>query len=479
MASRSRRESPRTRRPSADPLELLRGALSAQSCWIVGGAVRDRLRGAPAPVDFDLVVAGDVERAARTVGRQTRAHAFPLSDAFGAWRVVARDGSWHADLNPLRGGAIERDLALRDFTVNAIAEPLAGGALVDPLRGVRDLEHGDLRLAASDALDADPLRALRLVRIACELALTPDAPARAAARSVAPRLAAIAAERVYAELARILASERAVDGMRMVIELGVSGAVLPELDALRGVAQSKFHHLDVAEHTLAVLGEVVALDCEPAAVFGTQHAAAIRALLDEPLADELTRGLALRFGALLHDIAKPETRAVVAGGRVRFPAHDELGAQRSRAILRRLRAAGRMQSHVAGLVLHHLRLGFLVDRAPPTRADLYDYLSACGAVAADVTLLSVADRLATGGERSAQMIEAHVDLARQLVGEALRWHAEGPPVGPLRGDELAAELGIAGGPRIGELLAALARASFTGEVVTRADAIAYARARIA
>jgi hypothetical protein len=131
------------------------------------------------------------------------------------------------------------------------------------------------------------------------------------------------------------------------------------------------------------------------------------------------------------------------------------------------------------LTRHHLRLGFLVHERPLTRGDLYDYLLACGPVGADVTLLSVADRRATRGTRAVESIERHLALATEVIGEALRWHLDGAPTAPVRGDELVDALGLAPGPRIGELLAALARAGFVGEVLTREDAIAYARARIA
>ena len=94
-------------------------------------------------------------------------------------------------------------------------------------------------------------------------------------------------------------------------------------------------------------------------------------------------------------------------------------------------------------------------------------------------MLSIADRFATRGERSEEMVVAHLALAGAVIGEALRWHRHGPPPSPLRGDELVAELGIARGPLVGQLLADLARVSFTGEIATRADAIAYARSRIA
>jgi hypothetical protein len=97
----------------------------------------------------------------------------------------------------------------------------------------------------------------------------------------------------------------------------------------------------------------------------------------------------------------------------------------------------------------------------------------------DVTILSVADRLATRGDRADDAIAAHLDLARELLGDALRWRAEGPPPALVRGDELAAELDVPRGPVLGELMAELEAAQFAGEVATRDDAIAHARERVA
>jgi poly(A) polymerase len=462
-----------------EALALLRSALAELDCWVVGGAVRDRLLGHANAEDLDLVVDGDVREAARSVARACDGVAFSLSDEFGAWRVVSHGSLWHADLNPLRAANIAGDLALRDFTINAIAEPLAGGALIDPLGGLGDLEVKRLRLAAPDALETDPLRAMRLVRLAGELGFEPDAEARSAAQRTAPRILTVAAERVYAELRRILASDRATAGVRMLIALGLAGVVLPELAALDGVGQSHFHHLDVGEHTLEVLTEAIGLEHDPAARFGDEAGTRIATLLAEPFADEMTRGTALRFGALLHDIAKPATRTVEPDGRVTFPEHATVGAELTHTILARLRAAERVQTHVTALTRHHLRLGLLVHRRPLSPEDLYEYLDTCGPVAADVTLLSVADRLGTRGARSEDSIERHLEVAREVAGEALRWHAEGHPRPPVRGDDLASALGLVPGPQVGELLAAITKAAFTGEVAGRDEAISYARRLIA
>ena len=466
-------------------LDAARSALDGTRAWLVGGAMRDRAIGR-ATADVDIVVDGDPGEAARAIARAAgRAACFALSEEFGSWRVVAHGGAWQLDVEPLRGGSIEADLALRDFTVNAIAEPLAGGEPIDPLGGLSDLQARRLRMAAPTAFADDPLRVLRLVRLAVELDLEPEAQTLRAAAAHAGGLGDVSAERVFVELRRVIASPRVRGGLETMSSLGATAVVLPELEALRGVEQSRFHHLDVHGHTLEVLDRTVELtgaSLEDGTGDQLQrtlgvHRADVQALLSEPLADEMTRGEALRWGALLHDAAKPLTREVRADGRVTFIGHDARGAKLARAILERLRASERLRAHVAALVSSHLRLGFLVhERQPLARRTLFAYLRACSPVEVDVTLLSVADRLATRGDRAQEALDAHLRLANDVLADALRWRAEGPPGPLLRGDELARELGIATGPQVGELLEELAAAQYAGELSTRAEAIAHARA---
>jgi poly(A) polymerase len=463
--------------------EVARTALAGTRAWLVGGAVRDRLLDRQT-ADVDVVVDGEPALAARAIARAAgRAACFALSEEFGSWRVVARGGAWRVDVESLRGHTIEEDLALRDFTLNAIAEPIAGGPPIDPLGGIEDLRAGRLRMAAPSAFAEDPLRVLRLVRLAVELDLRAAPETARVARAHADELRGVSAERVFMELRRIVAARRAHRGLEMLSELGATAIVLPELEALRGVQQSRFHHLDVLGHTLEVLDRTVEMtsgagpwSAELEEGVGEQRAA-VQALLAEPLADEMTRGEALRWGALLHDAAKPLTRAVRAeDGRVTFIGHDTRGAELARSVLERLRASERLRTHVAALVRHHLRLGFLVHQPQPlARRTVFAYLSACAPVEVDVTLLSVADRLATRGDRAQEAVRAHLALARGVLADALRWRADGPPKPLLRGDELAGALGIATGPRVGELLRELAAAQYAGELDSRDQALDYAR----
>ncbi len=457
----------------SEALRAAREALAGQPVWLVGGAVRDRLLQRPT-FDLDLVLDADVGGAARTLARAVRGPAFELSDEFGAWRVLAADRSWQADLSPLRGGSLEADLALRDFTVNAIAEPLAGGERIDPHDGAGDLAARRLRAVGPGAFADDPLRALRLVRLAAELGLEPEPGTIALAREQAPRVGAVAQERVFAELKRVLAGDGVLASLGRMDDVGLTASILPELHALRGIEQNRYHHADVHGHTIEVLERTVALQADPGAVLGQEHSTTLRALLAEPLADEIDRGVALRLGALLHDAAKPATLGRRADGSPTFLGHDRAGAQLARDVLTRLRASERLKAHVAALVRHHLRLGFLVHERPLSRRALYSYLTACQPVEVDVTLLSVADRLATRGRKAPEAIAKHVALAREVLPEALAWRAQGRREPLVRGDVLAAELRISEGPEIGRLLAAIDEARFAGEVGTSAEALALA-----
>ena len=120
---------------------------------------------------------------------------------------------------------------------------------------------------------------------------------------------------------------------------------------------------------------------------------------------------------------------------------------------------------MSALVRHHLRLGFLVHERPLSRRALYRYLTTCEPVEVDVTLLSVADRLATRGRKADESIAKHLDLAREVLPAALAWRAEGRRQPLVRGDALAGALELDAGPQLGRLLAAIDEARFAGEVV--------------
>jgi poly(A) polymerase len=451
-------------------------ALSGEDdAWIVGGAVRDAALGRDV-VDLDLAVAGDPGRAARAVAAELGEHAFELSAEFGTWRVVAGDRGWQVDVTVLRGDTIDADLAARDFTIGAVAVPLSGGEPLDPFGGLADLERRILRVVGENSFGEDPLRLLRAPRLAAGLGLEIDPATVALARAAAARAADPAGERQLTELRQLLGGPGPLRALALLDELGLTAVVLPELEGLREVEQGPNHHLDVYGHTLAVLEHTLEVEADLER-FAGERAAEVAELLSEPLADEMSRGTALRFGALFHDIGKPSTRAE-RDGFVGFRGHDQVGAEIVGEICGRLRASRRLTQHLQGLTLHHLRLGFLIPEAPLPPRRVHGYLRATEPVGVDVTLLTVADRLSARGAgplARPEMVEAHLALARQMVAAALDWRRDGPPAPLLRGDELAGELGIEQGPELGELLSELEAAQYAGEVHDRAGALKHAR----
>jgi tRNA nucleotidyltransferase/poly(A) polymerase len=216
--------------------------LSGEEAWVVGGAVRDELLGREL-VDLDIAVR-EPKRAARRYAERSGGAPFPLSERHGAWRVALDDGRT-VDFTPLPG-SVEDDLATRDFTINAIARPLAGGEPLDPFGGQKDLESRCLRAVRESVFEDDPLRLLRAVRLEDELAVRLDESTERLVREHAALVTRPAGERILAELGRLSAS-----GYRRLDELGL-------LEPLGGAIDDRLARVDSPDYRLvAAFGERV------------------------------------------------------------------------------------------------------------------------------------------------------------------------------------------------------------------------------
>jgi Poly A polymerase head domain len=193
-------------------LELARELLAGEEAWVVGGAVRDELLGRPV-LDLDIAVA-EPRRAAFAYARRSGGAPFALSERHGAWRVALEDART-VDFTPLRG-TIEADLATRDFTVNAIAQPLAGGEPVDPFDGRADLGALRLRHVTGSVFEDDPLRLLRAVRFVDQFGFVLDDETAGLIGAAAPLVGRPSGERILAELEQL-----SVAGLRLLDELGL------------------------------------------------------------------------------------------------------------------------------------------------------------------------------------------------------------------------------------------------------------------
>jgi tRNA nucleotidyltransferase/poly(A) polymerase len=208
--------------------ELVRAVVIGEDAYVVGGAVRDQLLGRPI-VDVDIACR-EPQQAARRYREAAGGALFPLSERHGAWRVALPDRT--VDFTPLRDG-IDADLATRDFTINAIAVPVAGGEAVDPFEGRADLERRLLRAVTDEIFEDDPLRLLRAVRLEDELGFRMEPGTEALVRRHAPLVTQPAGERILAELRRLSPPGfRRLDELGLLAPLGGSTQRLDSVDLL-------------------------------------------------------------------------------------------------------------------------------------------------------------------------------------------------------------------------------------------------------
>ena len=462
---------------AADLVGRVRPLLAGTDAWAVGGAVRDAILDRPV-TDLDLAVRAEPGPAARAVAKALGGAAFELSSEFPTWRALSRDGDWQVDIAALRGESIEADLAERDFTLGAIAVNLESGEGVDPFGGMADLDAGLIRAVGPGSFTSDPLRLMRAARLVATFGWSVDEDTLALGRESAAHAGEPAGERTFDEFCQLLDGAGALRGVHTMDRLGLfdPGSLLPEVGDLKNVIQGPNHHLDVYGHTLEVLEGVINIENDLERYVG-DSAAATAELLAEPLGGRATRSTGLRLAGLFHDIAKPATRTDTDGF-VSFRGHDTVGIEMIDAIFGRLKAGRKVTRFVDDLTRYHLILGFMVPERPLSRRQEWFYLDHTDPVSVEVTLLTVADRLAARGNSSIaseEMVDGHLKLAREMVEAGVRWRKEGRPAAFMGGNELAAEIGMDPGPELGKVIIELEAARYAGEIESADEAVDHAR----
>ena len=234
------------------------------------------------------------------------------------------------------GKTIEADLSRRDFTINAMALELTTDepTFIDLYNGVDDLQSKLIKTPGKpeDSFSDDPLRMMRAARFMSQLNFTIDPAVITAIKSMSARLEIISAERIRDEFIKIIMSDNPRLGITLLVETGLADIFLPEIPKLKLEIDEHHHHKDVYEHTLTVLEQAIALE--------------------ERLGGP---NLTLRLAALLHDIGKPKTKELIAGGGVSFHHHEVVGSRLCKERMKKLRFDNHIIKDVAQLVFLHLR----------------------------------------------------------------------------------------------------------------------------
>jgi len=463
--------------------------------YVVGGFVRDVLLGR-STADIDIALAADALKIAPRVATALGGKYVLLDRENRVGRVVLVDKESPSirrqrelDFTTFSGD-IEQDLARRDFTINAMAIELnqlvkdcRDIQLIEPLNGRDDLRQGIIRSIAETAFESDAVRLLRAVRLAAELGFSIDEKTEAQIVRYSHLIARVASERVREELLRLMAISDEGQLLAYLDKLGLLTAMISELSPARGVEQPKEHHWDVFDHSLRTVTAVDFLLRQGSWEYADEKVLDVvpwSDVLAEHFTKEVSSGsirrVLLKLAALLHDVAKPLTKAIDDSGRMRFLGHPQEGADIVVDILERLRFSGKEVKVVATMIKHHLRPTQLSQGELPSRRAIYRYFRDTGETGIDILFLSLADHLATRGP--------HLDLAQwrehtQMTGHVLARHFEqeemAVPVKLVDGHDLINVFGMKPGPEMGELLAAVQEAQASGELTTRQEALTYVR----
>lgn len=427
---------------ASEPLATLGARFEAAGyeLALVGGPVRDAFLGRPLN-DLDFATSAHPDEIVSLVKPIADAH-WEIGRAFGT--IGARLGDHTVEITTYRsdsysddsrkpevvfGDTLEGDLVRRDFTMNALALRLPSLTLVDPSGGLDHLFARRLLTPGGpeQSFGDDPLRMLRAARFMSQLGVDVDPSVVDAMSTMGDRLAIVSAERIRDEFIKLLSTSAPRRGLELLVDTGLAERFLPELPALRLEVDEHAHHKDVYEHSLTVLEQAIELE-------GERHSG-------EP-AD-----VVLRVAALLHDIGKPATKKIEAGGAVTFHHHDVVGAKLARKRLAALRFDKDTVTAVSRLIELHLRF-FGYSDAPWTDSGVRRYVRDAGDQLERLHIVTRADVTTRNRRKAGRLREAYDELERRiaLLAEQEELDAMRPD---LDGEQIMELLGLSPGPIVG------------------------------
>lgn len=383
------------------------GALFSKNSFelaLVGGPLRDAILGKQAP-DIDLTTDATPEQILSVIKGSVDA-TWEVGRAFGT--IGCRMGNEHIEITTYRadsyqpnsrkpevkfGKDLQEDLFRRDFTINSMALRLPDRVFVDPFGGLRDLADGIIRTPGKpeDSFGDDPLRMLRAARFAAQLGFEIEQHSFDAMVQMRERISIVSAERIQLELRKLMLGAFPRKGLEVLVDSGLAEIILPELPALRLEVDEHHHHKDVYEHTLKVVEQAIDYEKDYA----------------------LQPDFVLRFAALLHDIGKPATRKLEAGGAVSFYHHDVVGAKLAKKRMRELRFDNDTIKAVAKLIELHLRFFGYSDQAWSDAA-IRRYVRDAGDQLTRLHILTRSD-VTTRNRRKAEILShAYDDLEKRI-----------------------------------------------------------------
>ena len=417
--------------------------------YLVGGAVRDCIMGIP-NLDVDIVVEGDGIKFAKLLKKKLKAGSFVAWDKFGTAELViddiklevatARSEKYEKNSRKptIEPASIDKDLKRRDFTINTLAISLNNetfGELTDPFNGREDISKKMIRtpLQPEETFNEDPLRMLRAIRFSAQLGFEVQSELILAIRKEKERLSIVSQERITAELFKILGTSVPSVGIAGLLGCELLDTVFPELIPTIGVEQiGRYHHKDVFWHTLEVLDNVA----------------------------KISDDIDLRFAALVHDIAKPDTKKFKEGKGWTFHGHEVLGTKMVESIGRRLKLSRKTIKFAQKMTFLHLRPIALISEEVTDSAVRRLIVNAGDDVVSLMTLCK-ADITTKNPDKVEQYMK-NFALVEKKIAEVLEKDEMKAFQSPVRGEKIMELFGIGPGKFIGIVKTAIEQAILDG-----------------
>ncbi|WP_373532657.1 CCA tRNA nucleotidyltransferase [Vampirovibrio sp.] len=432
--------------------------------YLVGGAVRDLLLTGELPLDLDFTLLNcSAAPLAKALADSQAGHLVPLDWEFGIHRVVFTEGELaglNVDLADALQNNLDTDLARRDLTINAMAMDLATGALVDPFNGQADLAARTVKMVSALNLLDDPLRMLRVFRIAATVqAECIDEATLAVVAEHGAKVWESAAERVQYEFFRLLSVENCFAQVKAMADCGLLEVLIPDLTPMKAIGSSGFHHLGLFDHTLELVKQAERLIAEC-----PEHT---QAWVRQAFTPAVTRFGLIKLACLLHDIGKPATMGTredsVHGQRLTFYGHEEVGEEMAEPLLKQWKVSNEVRTYLKKLIRWHLYPCQFGPESP--RKSVLKYYRRMGEDTLDVTLLALADRHSACGDWLSQ--EAFDTAHQAHLWLMANYEREEPVLNLprlLNGKDLMDLLSVGPGPHLKKMLGALQEAQQLGEV---------------
>lgn len=439
-----------------------------EGTYIVGGSVRDLILGR-SPSDYDIAVLGQPYQYAYDLAKICKGQVVRIGKKDQAiFRVIS--GSNIFDISGIDGKAIEDDLKKRDFTINAICYNIVSEDLIDLFDGIKDISLKTIRMVSPDIFRKDPVRLLRAYRIGAMYDFEIEEETASSITQNAKLIKRSAGERLKSEIFKIFNQPKSYKYIVQMAGSGLLFEIFPELNALRGCRQNRYHAYDVLDHSLNAYNRLeTILNEKKISCRGT----------DMPLPDlRSKRSAILKYSILLHDIGKPGSLTVGDNGNIHFFGHETAGADMVKKISKRLKLSNVEAEYADFIIRNHISALNLFNSSggnTPSKRGLARFFIKCGDKTPDILLHTIADIMGKGidDERNVEFLCFASDMLKKFFYD-YEFKKNAPRL--ITGDDLIEKLGLKPSPLFRKILSEIEEARISNDIKSREEAFKLAGA---